>query len=70
MSGKNRKTIRFPDGLIFAGSDDAAALDESKKKVDFKGALNYARKAWEEGKEVTFEEMQRFVSSKDMSEEG
>ena len=61
MNTNDKRVIDFPDGVLFAGPDDDPYLRKPRKQIDFREALSYALKAKEEGREVTFSEMQRFV---------
>lgn len=61
MNGKNKSLIDFPDGLLFMRPEDDPWGEKTRKKVRFQEALAYAKKAWAEGRELTFEEMQQFV---------
>lgn len=61
MSLKNKRLIDFPDGVLFLGPKDDPYLKKPPKKVDFQAALKYAKEAWREGREVSYEEMQQFV---------
>ena len=61
MSGNKKRVIDFPDGLLFMGPEDDPYLEKPRKRIDFQGALEYARQAEEDGRSITFEEMQQFV---------
>ena len=63
MNGNKKQVIDFPGGIFIVGPEDDLYV-KSPKKVNFQEALAYARKFKEtEGREITFEEMQRFVLS-------
>lgn len=61
MSSKDKCIIDFPDEILFLGPSDDPYLEKPPKKVDFQAALSYAKEAWSEGREVSFEEMQQFI---------
>lgn len=52
-----------PNGLLYVGPEDPRCIkrDKKVKQIDMKGALEYARRARAEGREVTMEEMEQFV---------
>lgn len=68
MSGiKNRELIDFPYGFLFVGPEDPLCIKREKKvkSINIKAALEYARKARIEGRDLTMDEMQQFVELED-----
>lgn len=61
MNTNSKQIIDFPDGALFLGPHNDPYLKKHRKKVDYQAAMTYAKKAWSEGKELTFDEMQQFI---------